>query len=110
MKKLILTLGLTLVLPLATAQNAPAPVPAPPEIPSQVESGEVLEPDVYIVEDSRGTVERYSVNGRVFMEKITPSAGPSYYLLDSNGDGVMDVREAEHPTHTAIPQWVLFSW
>ncbi|MEJ1437898.1 MAG: DUF2782 domain-containing protein [Candidatus Sedimenticola sp. (ex Thyasira tokunagai)] len=108
MKKSLLTLGLSLALPLAIAQNAP--VPEPPDIPPQVESGEVLEPDVNIVEDSRGRVERYSVNGRVFMEKITPAAGPPYYLLDSNGDGVMDVREEDHPTHTAIPQWVLFSW
>ncbi|MES9903417.1 MAG: DUF2782 domain-containing protein, partial [Sedimenticola sp.] len=76
MKKLILALGLLqglLLVPLlASAQNDP--VPEPPEIPPQVESGEVLEPDVIITEDNRGTVQRYSVNGRVYMEKITPAA------------------------------------
>ncbi len=112
MKKTTIALALMLSLPLANAQNSSAPeaTPEPPELPPQVESGEVLEPEVTIIEDDRGTVKRYSVNGRVYMEEITPEVGPPYYLLDSDGDGEMDVRQRDNPTRHAVPQWVLFSW
>ena len=112
MKKTVITLSLLLLLSTAAADEAAttAPVPEPPKIPPQVESGEVLEPEVTILEDKRGTVHQYSVNGRVYMVKIVPSSGPAYYLLDTNGDGELDVRQDHHPGNIAIPQWVLFSW
>ncbi len=77
--------------------------------PPQVKQGEVLEPDVTIIEREDRTIEQYSVNGHVYMIKITPSAGPPYYLYDLDGDGQMDVRRSS-PMDIAIPQWVLFSW
>lgn len=111
MKKVPLSLLLLLLLPLGlgASDNDPAAVPEPPTPPPQVESGEVLEPEVTIIESDKGTVEQYSVRGRIYMVKITPVVGPAYYLLDNDGDGTMDVRE-DHPTKIAVPQWVLFSW
>ena len=112
MKRTIIALGLLFILPLAMAGDAtgPAPVPEPPQIPPQVESGEVLEPEVTIIEDDRGIVHQYRVNGQVYMVKVVPSSGPAYYLLDTNGDGTLDVQQDYHPGNIAIPQWVLFSW
>ncbi|OOZ37318.1 DUF2782 domain-containing protein [Solemya velesiana gill symbiont] len=108
MKKLALSFSLLLAASSALADEAD-PVPEPPEIPPQVESGEVLEPEVTIIESDKGKIHQYSVNGRVYMVKIVPVSGAPYYLLDSDGDGELDVR-SDHPTDIAIPQWVLFSW
>lgn len=85
------------------------PVPEPPQIPSAVQSGEPLEPEVTIIQREKETVEEYRVNGRLFKVKITPSAGPPYYLIDSDGDGVLETRSNDI-TDINIPQWVLFSW
>jgi hypothetical protein len=105
----ILTLGLYAgTLP---AQDPP-PVedaPLPPPLPNPVQSGEALEPEVTIVETGKGTAYEYRINGHLYMVKIQPSVGPPYYLLDTNGDGVLDVRE-NRVWNNSIPQWVLFSW
>ncbi len=85
------------------------PVPEPPEIPSAVQSGEPLEPEVTIIHRDKETVEEYRVNGRLFKVKITPGAGPPYYLIDTDGDGVLETRSNDI-TDINIPQWVLFSW
>jgi hypothetical protein len=83
----------------------------PPEIAvPEVQSGEVVEPEVTIIEQDGKTVHQYSVNGHVYMVKIEPAGDfPPYYLLDLDGDGTMDVRR-NGPDDIAVPQWVLFRW
>jgi len=83
----------------------------PPEIAvPEVEGGETVEPEVTIIEEEGRTVHQYSVNGHVYMVKIVPAGDfPPYYLLDLDGDGVMDVRR-DGPDDIAVPQWVLFRW
>ncbi len=110
MKKILLATLLVLLAPFPLLAEEPATLPEPPDIPPQVESGEALEPEVTIVESDKGTTEEYRISGRLYMVKITPIAGPAYYLLDTNGDGVLDVREEARPGNISIPQWVLFSW
>ncbi len=87
-----------------------APVPDPPELPPTVESGVPLEPDVTIVRRGQDVVEEYRIKGRLYMVKVKPRVGPSYYMLDSDGDGNMDVRRSDLERDMQIPQWVLFSW
>jgi len=113
MKKLI-NLGLLLCLvgsPLAAEEGTvgPAIAPEPPELPPQVESGEVLEPEVTIIKSEEKTVEEYRVDGKLVMVKITPAAGPAYYLLDSDGDGTLDTQE-DDPRSASVQQWEIFSW
>ncbi|WP_321527349.1 DUF2782 domain-containing protein [Sedimenticola selenatireducens] len=110
MKKTLLATLLLLVAPHMLLAQESAAQPEPPDLPPKVESGEVLEPEVTIIESEKGTTEEYRINGRLYMVKITPIAGPAYYLLDNNGDGVLDVREEARPGNISIPQWVLFSW
>lgn len=87
-----------------------APVPDPPELPPTVESGVPLEPDVTIVRRGQEIVEEYRIKGRLYMVRVKPKTGAPYYLLDSDGDGNMDVRRSDLERDMQIPQWVLFSW
>lgn len=106
-KNSLILLGLGLGI--ATAGLLASEGPEPPELPARVESGESLEPEITIIESDKGTLYEYRLNGNLYMIKIQPVAGPPYYLLDTNGDGIMDARE-DRPYSTGIPQWVLLSW
>jgi hypothetical protein len=109
MKALVVGLVFLCAIAPVAAQEDVADVPLPPTIPAPVQSGEILEPEVTIIESDKGTVYEYRVRGSLYMVKIQPAAGPPYYLLDLDGDGQMDVRQDE-PWNNSIPQWVLFSW
>lgn len=87
-----------------------APLPDQPDIPPPVESGETLEPDITIIRKGKETIEEYRIHGRLYMVKITPSVGPPYYMIDSNGDGNLDVRRSDVRRDMDVPRWVLFSW
>lgn len=98
------------------AEDAPAaedefgPVPEPPELPSRLEDGQPIEPEVTIVRRGDAVIEEYRANGRMYMVKVTPRVGPSYYLLDRDGDGRMESRMSRINEEFAVPQWVIFSW
>ncbi|MGI9211584.1 MAG: DUF2782 domain-containing protein [Methylococcaceae bacterium] len=102
---MILLLGV-----ITEAQAETNPVPDPPDLPPAVESGVPLEPDVTITRRGQEVVEEYRIKGRLYMVKVKPKVGPSYYMLDSDGDGNMDVRRSDLEKDMQIPQWVLFSW
>ncbi len=116
MKRFLVGFGLAIGLSaVAVAQDAgqSISVEAPPP-PPQMQSGQVMEPDamepeVTIQQTPQGKVEEYRLNGRVYMVKVSPAAGKPYYLLDTNGDGELDVRE-DSIYNVAVPQWVIFSW
>ena len=107
MNKSLVPLLLMLMVPVVIGDDAP--VPEPPQLPPQVESGEVLEPEVTIIESDKDITHEYRINGRLYMVKVIPSAGQPYYLLDTDGDGELDVRR-DRPDETFVPQWVLLSW
>ncbi len=85
-------------------------VPQPPPIPEKVQSGEVLEPDVRIIEKEERIVEEYSVNGKVYAIKVIPRNAPAYYLVDTDGDGSLETRRNDLQADILVPQWVIFSW
>ena len=97
---------------LARAEQPPSlnAVPEPPELPLPVQSGETMEPDITIIRRGEKTITEYRVNGELYKIKITPDIGPAYYLIDSNGDGNLDVRETGLDKDLNVPQWVLFRW
>ena len=82
---------------------------APPP-PSVVDSGETLEPEITIINRNEETIEEYRINGSLYMIKVTPALGPSYYLIDNDGDGVMDTNMSEIYSDFVVPQWVIYSW
>ncbi|MBK5939098.1 DUF2782 domain-containing protein [Halochromatium roseum] len=83
--------------------------PEVPSIPGRYAGDSASAPEVTITETEEGTVYEYRVRGQVYMVKIQPIVGPPYFLLDTNGDGVLDVDERRAPD-LAVPQWLLFSW
>ncbi len=107
-------LSLLLISAAGGAQQTPPTleaVPEPPPIPPQVQSGEVLEPDVRITRKEKATVTEYRVNGRIRAIKVQPDGNfPAYYLYDTDGNGRLDLRTNRYDPDLLIPNWVLFSW
>ncbi len=113
MKRFLITLSLLFASTALMAGNSNPgefeSVPEPPELPDPLQSGENIEPVITIKRDGDAVIEEYSVNGSVYMVKVTPAVGPSYYLIDNNGDGEFSVRRHELDNVT-VPQWILFRW
>lgn len=87
-----------------------APVPHPPELPDPLKSGRAIEPQITIIRKDDAVIEEYRLNGRLYMTRVTPAAGPAYYLVDRDGDGRMESRMSGLRDDVPVPQWVLFSW
>lgn len=92
----------------ALAQGRPAdllPLPeAPPPPPGMIDPS--LEPQVTIIRRGQEKVEEFRLNGKLYMLKVTPTHGVSYYLIDEKGDGVMSRRES-FDTGIRVPMWVI---
>lgn len=58
--------------------------------------------------DNGDLIEEYRVAGQLHVVKITPLRGPTYFLIDSNGDGLLDSSEGEGPVSPVY--WKLFEW
>lgn len=63
-----------------------------------------LEPDITVRQEEERTIREYRVNGELYAIEIRPSSGPSYYLVDHDGDGDFERQEGDR---VAVPQWVL---
>jgi hypothetical protein len=50
------------------------------------------------------------IQGSVFQIQVIPANGPSYYLIDTDGDGLFESRSHGHEPQYAVPQWVLFRY
>jgi hypothetical protein len=115
MPRIITSLLLILAAPVLALEEPPAignlvPVPEQPDLPPPIESGENMEPDITIIRKGQDIIEEYRINHRLYMVKITPRVGPPYYLVDTDGDGNMDVRRRDIEDQMQVPQWVLFRW
>tara|TARA_B100001964_G_scaffold244720_1_gene327448 strand:- start:1500 stop:1874 length:375 start_codon:yes stop_codon:yes gene_type:complete len=86
-----------------------APVIESPELPGSIESGEQIEPQITIIRQEDKIIEEYRINNNLYMVKITPVIGMTYYLIDHDGDGKLDVRKNELDD-VIVPQWVLITW
>ncbi len=72
--------------------------------PALPQSNENLEPDITIRQEEERIIREYRVNGELYAIEIRPSAGPSYYLVDHDGDGNFERQEGDR---IAVPEWVL---
>jgi len=87
------------------SEQARRPQPLPPKV-----EGEAVEPEVTIRREADRTVEEYSIQGRVFMIKIDPDNAPPYYIVDTDGDGIIDIDDDDRLTPVKPVQWKLFEW
>lgn len=89
----------------AFAQDVPIPekIPSPPS--------EELEPSVTIrTGDNGDVITEYREAGQVYMIRVKPVRGVEYTIVDTNGDGKLDKRDAEEsggvvPVHYTIAEW-----
>jgi len=110
MKKLLITLAL--LAPIAGVPNLQAEEELLP--PVTIDTGDDLKrsvvPPASIGKRGKNMVEEYRINGRLYKVKVTPDIGPPYYMMDTDGDGIMDQRHDKLGGAMSTPQWVLFSW
>ncbi len=95
----------------ASAQQAPGlqPIPEPPPPPAGMEPDPSMEPQVTITKRGEDKVEEFRVNGKLYMIRVTPPHGKSYYLIDEKGDGRMS-RQESLDTGLRVPMWVIHSF
>ena len=99
----------------AIAQDKPAlpkdlaPVPEPPPPPVGHELNPSLEPEVTIRQRGEDQVEEFRIGGKLYMIKVTPKYGKTYYLVDDKGDGTF-ARQDNMDSGTRVPKWVIFSF
>jgi hypothetical protein len=84
----------------------------PPPPPPASETGEPIEPEITIKPGREGTITEYRVQGQLYMIKVTPAnpAFPPYYLVDEDGDGVLDVSRPALQHNFYVPAWVIYRW
>ena len=73
--------------------------------PSDEAPGEVV-----IGETKDTLVNEFRINGQLYMIQVIPRKGPSYYLVDSDGDGNLETRRNDLAPDLLIPAWVLRRW
>ena len=96
---------LALLAPVHAEEERTAPPPPLPEEPSD----QMPEPEVKIIHREDRIVEEVSVNGQLRYVKITPKRGVPYYIVDTDGDGVLD-QQFNSLDNPNINQWILLRW
>lgn len=93
---------------MAWAQEPPpsADAPLPPKVQDQDQQ---IQPQVIIRQEDDRTVHEYSAGGQVYMIKIIPDVGPSYYLIDTTGNGDF-VSDQAHMEPVRSAYWRLREW
>ncbi len=102
------------------ASAAPAPaadastekakdIPLPEKIPGA--DAEANAPTVSIrTGDNGDLIEEYRQNGQVTMVRVKPQRGPTYTLMDSNGDGRLDEVDGELNGGVAPVYYTIYEW
>lgn len=90
--------------------EVPPPPPIPEPLPPKVRANEEP-PVVSIRTEEDKTIEEYRQNGRLYMVKITPTKGVSYYYMDLDGDGHLELQPNENGLSPIAPHmWKIKEW
>jgi hypothetical protein len=85
------------------------PLDEPPPPPALVETDPSLAPDATTTRANGDVVQEYRVNGKLFMERITPRVGKQYVVIHDRGDGTMTRQDNTLDTLRG-PQWTLWEF
>ena len=100
-----LVLSFAVASPVATAQRKPPPKLEPlPEPPPPPPLPDLDQPAVRIPVQKEDKVEEIRQGGRVVMLKVTPPNGPTYYLIDTTGNGNW-MRRDSLDDGVRVPMW-----
>jgi Protein of unknown function (DUF2782) len=108
MRRLLLV-GIFLI-SIAHAQSRPPKLeplpeaPPPPPLPSLLD-----EPAVRIPVQKEDRIEEIRAGGRVVMLKVTPPNGPTYYLVDTTGNGNW-MRRDSLDDGVRVPMWPIHTF
>jgi len=91
----------------SSTNNDATILPTIPEL--EDDSRNIPEPDVRIIRKKDTVIEEYRVQGRLRFVKITPNVGKPYYLVDTDGDGILETRENDLD-NPPINRWILLEW
>lgn len=98
----------------ASAQSAERKLPAgavpldePPPPPPMVQADPALEPVVTTRREGDQEITEYRVNGKLYMQRVTPKHGKPYVLMDHHGDGTFMRADIPLDSGVRVPQWVL---
>ncbi len=109
-----LVLPLLLASSLVWAQTPARPVglePIPDGSPTVTPEQNTPAPEVTIRRrGDQGVIEEYRAGGVLYMIKVNPAKGISYYLVDTDGDGNLETRYNDLQSGLLIPAWVLLRW
>ena len=107
MRRLIVVLLSAVALNVAAQTQLPKlePIPEPPPAPAGV-LNDALGPQVTITKRGEDKVEEFRMSGKLYMLKVTPPHGVSYYLIDNTGDGKWS-RQDSRDSSLRVPMWVL---
>ncbi|HNQ03092.1 MAG TPA: DUF2782 domain-containing protein [Thiobacillaceae bacterium] len=83
------------------------PLPYIPPPPGMLDPD--LEPQVTITRRGEDKVEEFRIKGRLYMIKVTPPHGRSYYLIDTRGDGQMRRYDDLSPNFM-VPMWLILEF
>ncbi len=100
-----LILLFALLAPAYAQEDRATPPPPLPDDPAD----EIPQPEVKIIHREDRVVEEVSVNGRLRYVKITPNGGVPYYIVDTDGDGILD-QQFNNLDNPPINQWILLRW
>ncbi len=73
-------------------------------------AGDQFDAEVRITPKGDSQIKEYRINGALYMIEVTPTKGPSYYLVDTDGDGVMETRRHNVEPDVLIPRWTILRW
>jgi hypothetical protein len=104
---LLLFLFITFSITVQAQQRPPKlePLPEPPPPPPMP----VDAPAVRIPVQEGDQVEEVRQGGRVVMLKVTPAKGPTYYLVDTTGNGNW-MRRDSLDDGVRVPMWPIHTW
>lgn len=83
--------------------------PPPPRLADDPDEPKVA-PVVTTRREGDHTIEEYRVNGRLYMQRITPAHGKPYVLVDNKGDGTFTRQDNTLDNRVRVPQWVLLEF
>lgn len=107
-KLIVLCAAIGLSMPIGWAEESV--LVEPPPLPARLEDGEVIEPDVNIIQYEDRIVEEYRHGDKLYAIKVTPVVGRVYYLMDTDGDGSLETTQYELGGGFLIPHWILLEW